>query len=189
MVSRSQGLKYGQARRHAGTEANRLYTPLEISQALFKRLPVGVINPAIEKVSGESSIGIALKSCRGVERRSNRAGSGVHMPPGMDAKCLKLLRRIRLRCHTQSLLRGSVDQAAIVTGANRSLSLRQLSAPFQYLNGDCCFPPQVFRSRSVVRCPSCLWLQYQSGMRLSGLAAASLRLRVNLFRRTTLFCY
>jgi hypothetical protein len=140
MVPRSQGLKYGQARRHAGTEANRLYAPFEIGQALFKRLPIRVINPAIEKMSGEFSIGIALKSCRGVERRSNRAGSGVHLPPGMDAKCLKLLLRIRLRCHTQSLLRGSVDQAAIVTRLNRSLSLRQLSEPFQYLNGDCCFP-------------------------------------------------
>src|SRR5580658_7254698 len=114
MVSRRQGLKYGQARRHAGAEANRLYTPFEISHAFFKRLPIGVINPAIEKMSGEFSIGIAFKSCRGVERRSDRTSSGVHMPPGMDAKCLKLLLRIRLRCHTQSLLRGPVDQAVIV---------------------------------------------------------------------------
>jgi hypothetical protein len=110
MVSRSQGLKYGQARRHARTKANRLHAPFEIGQALLKRLPIRVVDPAIEKMSGESSIGIALKSCRGVERRCNRAGSGVHMPPGMDAKCLKLLLRIRLRCHTQSLLRGPVDK-------------------------------------------------------------------------------
>src|SRR5580658_419123 len=99
MVSRRQGLEYGQARRHAGAEANRLYASLEIGQALFKRLPIRVVNPAIEKMSGEFSIGIALESGRGVERRSNRAGSGVHVPPGMDAKCLKLLLRIRLRCH------------------------------------------------------------------------------------------
>jgi hypothetical protein len=106
MVPRRQGLKYGQARRHACAEANRLYAPLQISQALFERLPIGVVNPAIEEMSGEFSISIALKSSGGVERGSDRAGSGVHMPPGMDAKCLKLLLRIRLRCHTQSLLRG-----------------------------------------------------------------------------------
>jgi hypothetical protein len=29
------------------------------------------------------------------------------MPPGMDAEGLKLLVRIRLRCHTQSLLRSA----------------------------------------------------------------------------------
>ena len=106
MVPRRQGLKYGQARRHARTEADRLYAPLEIGQALFKRRPIRVVNPAIEKMSGEFSIRIAFKSGGGIERRSDRAGSGVHLPPGMDAKCLKLLLRIRLRCHTQSLLRG-----------------------------------------------------------------------------------
>src|SRR5271155_2222045 len=107
MVPRRQGLKYGQACRHARTEANRFYAPLEIGQALFKRRPIRVVNPAIEKMSGEFSIGIPFKSGGGVERRSDRSGSGVHMPPGMDAKCLKLLVRIRLRCHTQSLLRSA----------------------------------------------------------------------------------
>jgi hypothetical protein len=106
MVSWRECLKYGQARRHAGTEANCLYAPFEIGQALFQRLPIRVVDSAVEEMPGEFSIRIALKSGGGVERGSDRAGSGVHMPPGMDAKCLKLLVRIRLRCHTQSLLRG-----------------------------------------------------------------------------------
>ena len=186
MVSRRQGLKYGQARRHARAEANRLHAPLEIGQALFERLPIGVVNPAIEKMPGESSIGIAFKGGGGVERRSDRAGGRVHMPPGMDALGLKLLVQIRLRCHTQSLLRGKPSRLQQQIGC---LSLRQLSAPFQYLKGYCCFPPQVFRTRRVVGCPSCRSLQYLCGMRPSGLAAAWLRLRVNPFQRITSFCY
>ncbi len=96
MVSRRQGLKYGQARRHARAEADRLYAPLQIGQALFERLPIGIVNPAIEEMPGELSIRIAFKSGGGVERRSDRAGGRVHMPPGVDAKGLKLLVRIRL---------------------------------------------------------------------------------------------
>ena len=81
MVSRREGLKHGQARRHAGAEANRFNAPLEIGQALFERFPIGVVNPAIEKMPGESSIRIAFEGGGGVERGSDRAGSWVHMPP------------------------------------------------------------------------------------------------------------
>ena len=107
MVSRRQRLKNGQARRHARAEANCLHTSLKIGQALFKRFAIGVVNPAVEEMPGESSIGIAFKSGGGVDRRSDRARGRVHMPPGMDTLGLKLLVQIRLRCHTQSLLRST----------------------------------------------------------------------------------
>jgi GT2 family glycosyltransferase len=150
MVPRREGLKYSQARSHARTEANRLYAPLEVGQTLFERFPIRVVNPAIEKMPGESSIRIAFKGGRGVERGSDRTGGRVHMPPGMDAKRLKLLVQIRLRCHTQSLLRGKLPRLQQEIGC---LSLRQLSEPFQYLKGYCCVPPQVIRAWSVVRMP------------------------------------
>jgi hypothetical protein len=107
MVSRRQGLEYGQARCHTCAEANCLNAPLEIGQALFERFPIGVVNPAVEEMPGESSIRIAFESGRRVERGSDRAGSWVHMPPGMDTLGLELLVQIRLRCHTQSLLRST----------------------------------------------------------------------------------
>jgi hypothetical protein len=44
------------------------------------------------------------------------------MTPGMDAEGLKLLVRIRLRCHTQSLLRGTAYRAGTVMGANPKLT-------------------------------------------------------------------
>ena len=110
MVARRQGLKHGQARRHARAEGNRLYAALQIGQALFERIPIGIVDPAIEEMPGELSIRIALKCGGGVERRSDRAGGRVHMPPGVDAEGLKLLVRIRRRCHSLSLLRERLGQ-------------------------------------------------------------------------------
>jgi hypothetical protein len=105
VVARRQRLKDGQGCRHPRTEADCLYAPLEIGQAFFERFPIGIVNPAVEKMSGESSIRIALEGGGGVERRSDRARGRVHMSPGMDAEGLQLLLRVRLRCHTLSLLR------------------------------------------------------------------------------------
>jgi hypothetical protein len=48
------------------------------------------------------------------------------MPPGMDALGLKLLVQIRLRCHTQSLLRKAVWPSP-ARPASRSVATRHLN--------------------------------------------------------------
>lgn len=57
MVSRCQSLKYSQTRCHACAEGDCLYAALKVGQALFERLAIGIVDPAIEVVAENSPSG------------------------------------------------------------------------------------------------------------------------------------
>src|ERR1700722_8075687 len=111
MVTRRQRLKHGQARCHPRAEGHCLHAALQICEALFERGAIGIVDPAIEVMTGERSIGVAFKGGGSVERSGDRAGSRVHMPPGVDALVLMFLVRFRHRCHSLILLRRTLGTA------------------------------------------------------------------------------
>ena len=116
--------------------------PSRSARHCFQRIAIGIVDPAVEEMPGELAIRIALKGGGGVERRSDRAGGRVHMPPGVDAKRLKLLVRIRLRCHTQSLLRGpSLTRPPLSRQQTEAYPLDNYPRLFPYLNGVLLFSP------------------------------------------------
>src|SRR5271156_2155481 len=116
MVARRQRLKHRQAGRHPRAEGNRLDAALQVGQALFQRVAIGVVDPAVEVMPGELAIRITFKGGGSVERRSDRASGRVNMPAGVDAERLQLLVRIGRGCHSLSLLR-SRDYLERLAGA------------------------------------------------------------------------
>lgn len=100
MVSWRQGLEHGQARCHSRAEGNRFHSAFQVGEALLKGTPVGVVDPAIEKMPREFTIRIALKGCGSVEGHGDRARCRVDMPPGVNAESLKFLVRIWRQSHS-----------------------------------------------------------------------------------------
>ena len=160
MVARRQRLKHRQAGRHARAEGNRLDATLQIGQALFQRIAIGIVDPAVEVMPGELAISITLKGGGSVERRSDRASGRVNMPAGVDAERLQLLVRIGRRCHSLSLLRRQCYRIDAVS------FWRQLYEAYSYLK-DCAFNG---------RCHTCPG-RGKANWQLPGCSRASIRSR------------
>jgi glycosyltransferase involved in cell wall biosynthesis len=108
VISRRQGLEHRQAGRHAGTKGDGFDPAFQIGQALFKRMAVRIVDPAVEVMPGKRPVRITLKGGGSVKRGGDRAGERIHLPPGVNADGLKcsvqrfLVRRLT---HCLSLVR------------------------------------------------------------------------------------
>src|ERR1035437_1372248 len=88
-IAGRERLENGHRRGHAGAERDGLIAAFERGDAGFERIAIGGRGANVGVLTGEFPVGIALESCRGVERRSDGSGRRIDGAAGMDALRLK----------------------------------------------------------------------------------------------------